>query len=262
MRKSFLSIFASVQLTMVGVAIADQPESKRDYRRLPSVRESAPLPAINKKQESSAVEVAVASETPAVPRLDVIRLAQAEGPVGTSPSASSAELVEPNGSSPATSPTETPTQASPSTPASPSDKKDVTKLWDVGAMIGPMNDAATTFSRIGLKDDWRYHIQLIPQGVRSTTDMIVWGPSAYTWTTPVFYHRPLYFEQPNLERYGNGPYRLTQPAVSSAHFFFSVPLVPVKMLHNPPWADIYTLGEGRPGNCVPMQSYYDVMIEE
>ncbi|NNJ28132.1 hypothetical protein [Alienimonas chondri] len=41
-----------------------------------------------------------------------------------------------------------------------------------------------------------------------------------------FSHRPLYFEDPNLERCGISTGPLTQPIVSGAHFFGTVPLLP------------------------------------
>jgi hypothetical protein len=134
------------------------------------------------------------------------------------------------------------------------------KLLSTASMIGPMRDASSTFSRLQIQDDWRAEEQIIPTGPRVNQESVIWSSMAYTWTSPVFSHRPLYFEQPNLERYGNGPRRIFQPALSSAHFFISAPLVPVKMLYNAPWSDIYTLGEGRPGNLVPWQTHS--LIEE
>ena len=75
----------------------------------------------------------------------------------------------------------------------------------------------------------------------------------YTWISPVFYHKPLYFEQPNLERYGQGTYRFLQPAASSIHFFGTIPLLPYKVLTQHPCEKHYTLGNRRPGNCNPVQ---------
>jgi len=72
------------------------------------------------------------------------------------------------------------------------------------------------------------------------------------WAAPNFHHRPLYFEEPNLERYGQyvgGP--CIQSAVSAAHFFGRIPLLPYKIGANPPHSRNYTLGRYRPGNCNP-----------
>lgn len=46
-------------------------------------------------------------------------------------------------------------------------------------------------------------------------------------------HRPLYFEEMNLERHGTG-FRFMQPFVSGTRFVAAVPLLPYKMTLNPP----------------------------
>ena len=124
---------------------------------------------------------------------------------------------------------------------------------DTAAMIGPMRDAVQTFSGLELKDDWRYYVNVVPQGPRPIESGGAWPLYTYTWQSPAFYYRPLYFEQPNLERYGQGTYRVLQPAVSAAHFFGSVPLLPVKALIDHPLDPTYSLGHYRPGNCAPVQ---------
>jgi hypothetical protein len=78
-----------------------------------------------------------------------------------------------------------------------------------------------------------------------------WEDTYVCWSAPSFYHRPLYFEQPNLERYGHyHGNNLLQSAVSAAHFFGSVWVLPYKVGASP-WCDChYTLGRCRPGDCV------------
>jgi hypothetical protein len=78
-----------------------------------------------------------------------------------------------------------------------------------------------------------------------------WPQTTFTWTASGLCHRPLYFEDVQLERYGHswGPY--LQPIVSGAHFFLTVPLLPYKMGLYPPNECIYTLGYYRPGSCAP-----------
>lgn len=51
-----------------------------------------------------------------------------------------------------------------------------------------------------------------------------------------FYHRPLYFEDQKLERYGASPGMLGRmpPVRSGVHFFGSVVLLPAKMVRTPP----------------------------
>lgn len=75
------------------------------------------------------------------------------------------------------------------------------------------------------------------------------GSITKTWRSPNMRHRPLYFEQPNLERYGHTHPRL-QPLLSGAHFFSSVALLPYKTGVNPPSQCLYSIGHGRPGDCV------------
>lgn len=142
-----------------------------------------------------------------------------------------------------------------------STKKSISQLLDVQSMVGPMNDVVTTLSRAEQKTKWSEDSQIIPNGMRGDRLESV-SSTAFTWASPVFHHRPLYFEQPNLERYGNGPCRVVQPIASCAHFLLSVPLMPFKMIYNPPWSDVHTLGEGRPGDAMRSQSLPDVLLAE
>ena len=80
-----------------------------------------------------------------------------------------------------------------------------------------------------------------------------WSPRGYCWQSPAFCYSPLYFEQPNLERYGNTSFPVLAPAVSATYFFGQVTLLPFKSLHQPPWSKSCTLGHHRPGDCAPFQ---------
>ena len=73
----------------------------------------------------------------------------------------------------------------------------------------------------------------------------------YSWVAPALCYSPLYFEQPNVERYG---YTLgvLQPFASAAHFFATIPLLPYKMTLDPPCECQYPLGYYRPGSCGPL----------
>ena len=79
----------------------------------------------------------------------------------------------------------------------------------------------------------------------------LWASTIFTWKASGLCHKPLYFEEVHLERYGHswGPY--LDPAISAAHFFTAIPLLPYKMGLEPPNECIYTLGYYRPGNCAP-----------
>lgn len=77
------------------------------------------------------------------------------------------------------------------------------------------------------------------------------APITYTWTASGLCHKPLYFEDVQLERYGHmcGPW--VQPFASGAHFFATIPILPYKMGLELPNECMYTLGYYRPGDCAP-----------
>jgi hypothetical protein len=77
------------------------------------------------------------------------------------------------------------------------------------------------------------------------------APITYTWTASALCHKPLYFEDVQLERYGHmaGPW--LQPFASAANFFCTIPILPYKMGLESPNECMYTLGYYRPGSCAP-----------
>ncbi len=72
-----------------------------------------------------------------------------------------------------------------------------------------------------------------------------------TWKASGACHKPLYFEDVQLERYGHewGPF--AQPVISTAHFFGDVIVLPYKMGIHPLNECQYSLGYYRPGSCAP-----------
>ncbi|NNE00070.1 MAG: hypothetical protein HKN47_22345, partial [Pirellulaceae bacterium] len=78
-----------------------------------------------------------------------------------------------------------------------------------------------------------------------------WNKSVMTWKASLLCHKPLYFEEVNLERYGHTAGPVLQPVVSSAHFFANIAVLPYKMGIHPPSECQYALGYYRPGNCAP-----------
>jgi len=80
-----------------------------------------------------------------------------------------------------------------------------------------------------------------------------WSPAGFYWESPAFCHSPLYFEQPNLERYGNGKGHLLTPAWSATYFFGQAVAWPITSVCQPPWTKQCTLGNHRPGDCAPFQ---------
>jgi hypothetical protein len=78
-----------------------------------------------------------------------------------------------------------------------------------------------------------------------------WAPITFTWKASGLCHKPVYFEDVHLERYGHSWGCVPQPILSAAHFFLNVPVLPYAMGLCPPKECVYTLGYYRPGNCAP-----------
>jgi hypothetical protein len=98
-----------------------------------------------------------------------------------------------------------------------------------------------------------------PEDVAATrfnSDIAAWMPrpwegTVYYWDAPDYCHRPLYYEEVNLERYGYSHCPLLQPAISGAHFFCATLALPYNSTVHPPHECIYPLGHYRPGSPVP-----------
>ncbi len=71
------------------------------------------------------------------------------------------------------------------------------------------------------------------------------------WRASGLCHKPLYFEEVQLERYGHEIGPVLQPVVSSAHFFANIAVLPYKMGIHPANECQYALGYYRPGDCAP-----------
>jgi hypothetical protein len=80
-----------------------------------------------------------------------------------------------------------------------------------------------------------------------------WWMPPVCWDASAACHRPLYFEDVNLERYGHN-FGCVQPVISAGKFFGTLPLLPYLMFVEPQHccADCtYTLGHYRPGTGAP-----------
>lgn len=86
---------------------------------------------------------------------------------------------------------------------------------------------------------------------QKTYEPRAWQHAKVTWKASNLCHKPLYFEEVNLERYGHTAGPFIQPIVSSAHFFANIAVLPYKMGVHQPSECQYTLGYYRPGNCAP-----------
>jgi hypothetical protein len=79
------------------------------------------------------------------------------------------------------------------------------------------------------------------------------SPIKMTWKASELMHKPLYFEDVALERYGHSAGPVWQPVLSSGHFFANIAVLPYKMGIHPMSECQYALGYYRPGNCAPWQ---------
>jgi hypothetical protein len=79
----------------------------------------------------------------------------------------------------------------------------------------------------------------------------MFADSILTWKASGTCHKPLYFEDVQLERYGHEWGPVVQPALSTARFFGDLAFLPYKMGIHPPNECQYPLGYYRPGECAP-----------
>jgi hypothetical protein len=78
-----------------------------------------------------------------------------------------------------------------------------------------------------------------------------WQTTLFTWKASSLCHKPLYFEEVGLERYGHSLNPFWQPIFSGVHFFAVIPILPYMMGVYPPDECQYVLGYYRPGDCAP-----------
>jgi hypothetical protein len=77
------------------------------------------------------------------------------------------------------------------------------------------------------------------------------APTHVAWHASNLCHKPLYFEDIQLERYGHTVGPIKQPLKSAAKFLLQAALLPYQMALHPPNECQYPLGLFRPGNCAP-----------
>jgi hypothetical protein len=111
-----------------------------------------------------------------------------------------------------------------------------------GQGLLPQNRAAERFAREGQ--------QIQPMGF-SRTEM----ETTVEWDAPAMCHRPLFFEDVNLERHGYHT-KYAQPLMSAAHFFSRIPATPYLMVSQRSRLCSYTLGHYQPGSYAPYRWYY------
>lgn len=77
------------------------------------------------------------------------------------------------------------------------------------------------------------------------------APTHVSWHASNLCHKPLYFEDIQLERYGHTVGPIRQPVKSAVRFLAQAALLPYQMALHPPNECQYPLGLFRPGNCAP-----------
>ena len=135
---------------------------------------------------------------------------------------------------------------------------------DVNKMIRSPMDHVAVFSKLNIDGSFRVDSPMAANtrsnacGEMGAYD---WSPNGYCWQSPAFCHSPLYFEQPNLERYGNKHGDFVTPALSASYFFGEVVTFPARAVWQPPWSKSCTLGNKRPGDCAPFQRHQPIHQE-
>jgi len=128
----------------------------------------------------------------------------------------------------------------------------------VESMIRRQKEPIELFSKLRIDNSFLSNataapIQRSQADERNAFSPLEWSPQGYDWRSPAFCHEPLYFEQPNFERYGTRNAPCLAPTLSAAHFFGTAALLPIKAIYLPPWCKSCTLGNRRPGDCNPIQ---------
>ena len=97
--------------------------------------------------------------------------------------------------------------------------------------------------------------------VHDTVGSSRYQPQQYVWQAPATSNRPLYFEEPNLERYGH-QHAVVQPIISGMVFFTNFAILPYKMVAQPYDECVYTLGHYRPGSPAPVRIHYPYPLQK
>jgi len=145
--------------------------------------------------------------------------------------------------------------SSASTAKENADNEDLQRLYvaDVYAPISlnPFGELDQVDPNGILKDRQAVTFAEAPAGTYAELTGTYFQAHLASWKAHQLYHKPLYFEETNLERYGNE--LCYQNVASTIHFFTSAALLPYKIGQTSPNTCVTTLGHHRPGECVPYQ---------
>ena len=103
--------------------------------------------------------------------------------------------------------------------------------------------------RVGGKPGNDYPCECLLEG--ETFQPRRFASTTMTWKAAGYCHKPLYFEDWELERYGHSRGMFLDPFIAGAHFFVTLPILPYKAGMQAPWECVYPLGYYRPGSCAP-----------
>lgn len=118
------------------------------------------------------------------------------------------------------------------------------------------NGQKIPYARLGVSDlaavseFWRLPTVCL-LGNRGGSPHRSWTPQTVTWKASSLCHKPLYFENRQLERYGHSRGPFAQPIHSTVHFFTSLISLPYQTAITPANECQYALGFFRPGDCAP-----------
>lgn len=116
---------------------------------------------------------------------------------------------------------------------------------DIRSIKPTLNYALKNIPKGQLPDDFDTQID---QGEYQTRQS---SPIVYQWASTDFYHYPIYFEDPALERYGHTYHPIVQPFASTGRFATQLVGLPYQMALHPICSKRYSLGYYRPGEVAP-----------
>ena len=121
--------------------------------------------------------------------------------------------------------------------------------------IKPITSVGTDIAPTNGRLPMDYAKSALPSQRVAPSEQAAEGPwTEVPWEAPGTCHRPLYFENPSLERHGY-TLGLLQPFASAGHFLGSTAILPYRMAAEPTCDCVYTLGHERPGTPTPLRYY-------
>jgi len=146
-------------------------------------------------------------------------------------------------------------QVSPAAHISPTIIWPLLSLQDPRRKIRAMSEIAPVYDTAVDKDIRDYaDKQAAEYGVKFAEEAYTpraFPDTVFAWDAADFYHYPLYFEDPALERYGHTYPFVVQPIVSAGRFSAQFLALPYQMTIDPVCKPMYALGYYRPGDCAP-----------